>query len=262
MSHPEQLAFFRLCADANRDLTASANVLEIGSYDVNGSVRAMFSTAGQYCGVDLVDGPGVDRIGYGHEVDDLDGSWDIALSAECFEHDPHWRATLANMVRLTRPGGLVVVSCASTGRVEHGTRRTTVIDSPGTQFEGLDYYCNVTAAQVSALPVDEWFSAHQLVYNATSFDLYLVGVRAGTSHADQAQASLPALSSLHGLTRIMTPQQRLVRLPLRILSRVLRRQSAYQRVAIPYWLTVIGTFRSIDRVTAAVRRLTSASHPR
>ena len=63
MSHPEQVGFFKAVIDANRTFLEDASVLEIGSYDVNGTVRKLFAAAGHYVGVDLVEGPGVDVVG-------------------------------------------------------------------------------------------------------------------------------------------------------------------------------------------------------
>jgi SAM-dependent methyltransferase len=257
MSHPEQLAFFRLCADVNAAFVLKSRVIEIGAYDVNGSIRAMFSGAREYCGVDLVKGPGVDKVAYGHEVDDADGAWDIALSAECFEHDPHWRDTLANMVRLVRPGGLIVVSCASRGRVEHGTRRTSVVDSPGTQFEGLDYYRNVLMDELQELPLDRWFDNYLMYYNPTSFDLYLAAVRKGGDPSDlNLRPETPSLRSVTRLRHLMTPQQRLFRLPLRVACLLLRDEGRYQRIAIPYWLALIRVLTILDRGVSRARTLT------
>src|SRR4051812_17121826 len=145
MSHPEQLAFLQAVVDHNAAFVADAKVLEIGSYDVNGSIRQVFEGATEYVGVDLADGPGVDLVSYGHEVNHPDGTYDLTVSSECFEHDPHWRDTFANMARLTRASGLLVFTCASHGRPEHGTRRSDVSDSPGTQAEGMDYYRNLVA---------------------------------------------------------------------------------------------------------------------
>jgi len=127
MSHPEQLGFFRLLANANQSLLMGASVLEIGSYDENGSVRSIFKEARQYVGVDLTPGPGVDIVAFGHEVSFADDSVDIVISAECLEHDPTWAQTFANMTRMTRSGGLVAVTCGGYGRVEHGTSRTLPI---------------------------------------------------------------------------------------------------------------------------------------
>jgi hypothetical protein len=123
MRHPEQVGFFEVVAKANAELVEGARVLEIGSYDVNGGIRHLFRGASDYVGVDLDHGPGVDRVGFGHEVDDPDQSYDVTLSGECFEHDQHWRETFLNMVRLTRPGGLVAFTCAARTHAEPGSGR-------------------------------------------------------------------------------------------------------------------------------------------
>ena len=116
MAHPEQTGFIRLMRDFV--FPSSGSVLEIGSYQVNedGRLRAIFSGC-SYTGVDLVEGPGVDIVASGHEVNLPSDSFDVALSAECFEHNPLWRETFANMYRMTKPGGVVIITCASKGRV-------------------------------------------------------------------------------------------------------------------------------------------------
>ncbi len=179
MSHPEQLGFFAAVAEANQGFLEGGRVLEVGSYDVNGTVRGFFPGATEYVGVDLTDGPGVDVVGYGHELDFPDGHFDAALSAECFEHDPHWRSTFGNMVRMTRQGGLVAFTCASRGRPEHGTTRTGVGGSPGTQAVGLDYYQNLTTDDFSGLPLDDMFISYRFWYMRTHFDLFFAGIRSG-----------------------------------------------------------------------------------
>ncbi len=239
MSHPEQLAYLAAVIAANREQVYGGRVLEVGSYDVNGSVRGLFDVAepSAYVGVDLVEGPGVDRVQYGHEVDDPDGSYDLAVSAECFEHDPQWLATFTNMVRLTRPGGVVAFTCASRGRVEHGTRRTLVSDSPGTQAEGVDYYRNLTARDfTSALDLRSMFTTWSFDSCRTTFDLYFTGVRAG---GGPATGRLPAEDALSAIPRMMGLPARAVRLPLRLLQLAVRDEARYQRVAVPYWLTMI-----------------------
>ncbi|WP_344302266.1 hypothetical protein [Nocardioides bigeumensis] len=224
-------------ARENVALIKDAKVLEIGSYDVNGSVRRTFAAASEHVGVDLVEGPGVDRIGFGHEVVDATGTYDITLSTECFEHDPHWRETFANMVRLTRPGGLVTFTCASRGRPEHGTQRTQPSMSPGTQFVGSDYYQNLTERDFSGFPLDDWFTASRFWYVPTSFDLYFAGVRAGGPDGAVA-ARLPDGSSVAAIGRIMPRGHRLVRWPLRLALRG-ESETAYQNRILGYWKFVL-----------------------
>ena len=235
MSHPEQLGFFEAVAAANSALVRGSAMLEVGSYDVNGTVRGIFGGAESYIGVDLVEGPGVDVIGYGHELDHPDGSFDAAISGECFEHDPHWADTFTNMTRMTRQGGLVAFTCASRGRPEHGTRRTRADDSPGTQAEGLDYYHNLTQEEFERrLPLVDMFDEHRFWYLPTSFDLYFVGVRSGEPPPGRKRAQLPNPADVRQLRKLMPAAHRIVRLPLRPFAMSLR-EERYQSLVRPYW---------------------------
>ena len=180
MSHEQQRAFFELAIRSIPQVAEAQSVLEIGSYDVNGSVRPLFTNATKYVGVDLASGPGVDVVSYGHKVGLPDHSFDVAISGECFEHDPHWAATLENMVRLTRPGGIVLFTCATLGRLEHGTVRTEPLASPGTQNVGVDYYRNLTESDFhECLPMSGMFVSHRFWLNRAAADLYFVGQVAG-----------------------------------------------------------------------------------
>lgn len=234
MSHPEQQAFLEALAVRNQSLVDGGRVLEIGSYDVNGSVRAKFSTAREYVGVDLTPGPSVDHVGFGHEYAEPDGSFDLAVSGSCFEHDPHWQDTLANMVRLTRPGGVVAATFASRGFPEHGTRRTMVGDSPGTQAAGLDYYRNLDDADFTDLPMDEWFSSWRLWYVSTTFEMYLAGIRSG----GEAGASIDLDADVEAIRSLMPLPHRIVRWPLRVVGRAVGYGDRYQKVVLPYWMTM------------------------
>jgi SAM-dependent methyltransferase len=239
MSHPEQHGFFEAVAAANYDLIAGARVIEIGSYDVRGSIRSLFPQARDYVGVDLSAGPGVDIVGFGHEIDHDDASYDIALSAECFEHDPHWQETFTNMVRLTRPGGLVAFSCAGRGRPEHGTSRTDRTLSPGTQSVGLDYYHNLMAEDFeAALPLSTMFSQWRFWWLNTHFDTYFVGVRAGEAPAASPRAQLPDDDAIALLRTLMPFPHRAARVPLRLMSRVIK-EPRYQSAILPYWNTLL-----------------------
>lgn len=235
MSHPEQLGFFKLVSTANAAVLDGGKVIEIGSYDVNGGVRKIFGNTGEYVGVDLTEGPGVDEVGFGHEVAHADGSFDAAISGECFEHDPHWPDTFQNMVRMTRPGGLVAFTCASKARPEHGTRRSDLTESPGTQAEGLDYYRNLTAEVFeSTVPVEKLFDSYRFWYLPSSFDLYFAGVKAGAPPEGAAVAVLPDSDSVERLRTLMSLPHRLVRLPLRLAVRLFD-EYRYQSVILPYW---------------------------
>jgi SAM-dependent methyltransferase len=177
VSHGEQQAFFAEAARGFPDHFTGVRVLEVGSLDVNGSIRRHFTDC-DYTGVDVAGGPGVDLVAQGQDLDFPDGSFDTTVSAECFEHNPYWSETFANMVRMTRPGGLVAFSCASTGRPEHGTARADAGSSPLTVALGWEYYRNLTEEDFrDVFDFDGLFSDHGFSYHAGSHDLYFRGVR-------------------------------------------------------------------------------------
>ncbi|HYJ43570.1 MAG: methyltransferase domain-containing protein [Xanthobacteraceae bacterium] len=172
-------AEIRHCLATVRDVFpeffSGVSVLEIGSADINGSVRSYFQSA-DYVGVDLIPGPGVDVVGQGEDVR-LNREFDVAVSTECLEHNPKYFETFENMVRHVRPGGLVLFTCATTGRPEHGTERSDPGDSPGTMVKGWNYYRNVEPEDLGAFPFDGVFESFRFYVNRISCDLYFVGLK-------------------------------------------------------------------------------------
>ncbi len=177
MAHPEQAEFFSAVREHYPQSFTAAKVLEVGSLDINGSVRELFTRC-DYVGVDLQLGPGVDLPCQGQLVEFPSGHFDTVISAECMEHNPYWRETIANMLRMAKPGGLVLISCATSGRLEHGTTRTNPDASPFTSAANWDYYRNLTAADLeSALNLDGWLSDRASWVNYITSDLYFIGLR-------------------------------------------------------------------------------------
>ena len=172
MAHAEQREFFLNMVASFPDAFTQTSVLEIGSLNINGSVRDFWSEAKEYVGVDIIDGPGVDRVCAGQDLDYVDNWFDVVVSAECFEHNQAWRETFANMVRMS--GRYVFFTCASTGRPEHGTHAARPGDSPATH----DYYRNLTEDDfVDEFDLHDLFADFDFMYNPQSCDLYFWGVK-------------------------------------------------------------------------------------
>jgi SAM-dependent methyltransferase len=193
MSHIEQLLFVKLARDSFPEYFSDSRVLEVGSYDVNGSVRQFFSSPIEYTGIDLVSGPGVDIVVGGNEFRGPTSYYDVGVSCECFEHDPFWIETFANMIRMVRPLGMVLTTCASRGRLEHGTKRTNPDHSPGTQAVGYDYYHNITPRELLF-----WTNAHlhfeafRTFYVSSHKDLFFIGFKRGNPIRPYDKLSLEA----------------------------------------------------------------------
>jgi SAM-dependent methyltransferase len=156
-------------------------VLDCGSLDVNGSNASLFRNV-SYTGVDIGPGRNVDLVSPIHEVKFKDGSFDVVVSTECFEHDKHYAESLRNIVRMLRPGGLFFFTCATTGRAEHGTRRAHPGSSPLTANRPgwRDYYKNLTEADIRAAIDLSEFEPAEFSVNDVDKDLYFWGVKRGS----------------------------------------------------------------------------------
>ena len=163
-----------------------SSVIEFGSAYVNASIRNLFSNPYQYYGLDLSKTKGVDIVYDGINVF-ISNNFDIALSCECFEHNPNYLATFENMVNHTKPGGMILFTCATTGRAEHGTSRTSPEQSPGTQSVGIDYYRNLTKEDFNLDYIEKEFESYLFCQNRSSFDLYFVGIKRGKSKYSKSE---------------------------------------------------------------------------
>jgi len=176
VAHKEQFEFIQRVRDAFPDFFQSKRVLEIGSLDINGTVRGFFSDC-EYLGLDVAEGKGVDLVLEGQDYDAPDRSYDLVISCEAMEHNPHWKETLDNMIRLTRPGGLIIMSCATIGRPEHGTPRSEPSSSPLTVEKGWNYYWNLTPTDIRNKVKLKDLAAWRMACNWDSYDLYFLGIK-------------------------------------------------------------------------------------
>lgn len=120
------------------DLLTRAKILEIGSYNVNGSVREIFckNASGEtipmdnYTGIDVVPGPGVDLVipadgPNARKLPFVAAQFDLVLSTEALEHDAKFWETLAEIGRVMKLGARVLLTArgmrlAGNGFAYHG----------------------------------------------------------------------------------------------------------------------------------------------
>lgn len=146
-------------------------VLEVGSLNINGSVRQFFEKC-DYLGIDLGPGPGVDKVVPIHELNEP-GQFDVVISTEMLEHDKFWERSLKQMYENLKPGGLFILTCAGPERHEHGTTRTTPGDAPFTN----DYYRNISIEDfLSVLPAGN-FKIYKIQYERGQCDLCFYGIK-------------------------------------------------------------------------------------
>lgn len=177
MAHPQQQAFIEKVKQLYPEYFTGATVLEFGSLNLNGGVRQFFTDC-HYTGVDIVDGPDVDVVSRCHNYHfNPQHHPDVVISCEMLEHDEYWDESLKHMATLLKSGGLLLVTCATRGRPEHGTREHSPADSPATN----DYYRNIDQHDVvTALQDFLWnneFDVLHLEVNRQSHDLYLYAIK-------------------------------------------------------------------------------------
>ena len=95
---------------------AGETVVEIGSQNVNGSIRDVAPPNVAYVGVDFVQAKGVDVV-----LEDPyclpfeDDSVDVCLSSSVFEHSELFWLLFLDVIRILKPGGLFYLNAPSNG---------------------------------------------------------------------------------------------------------------------------------------------------
>ncbi|TAN40745.1 MAG: class I SAM-dependent methyltransferase [Nitrospirae bacterium] len=99
-------------------------VIEVGAYDVNGSLRPVIEVRkpAEYVGVDIAGGYGVDVVCPAEDLLERFGreSFDLVVSTEMLEHVRDWRKVISNFKGICRPGGAILITTRSRGFAYHG----------------------------------------------------------------------------------------------------------------------------------------------
>ena len=139
---------------------SSLPALEIGSLDVNGSIREAFT--GIFIGIDRVAGKGVDIVAEAADFD-TDARFGVVISMEALEHTPRPADIIECAARVLKPGGRFIITCAAPPRRPHGC------DGRRPPPEG-EHYRNITPDELRKL-LSGWANV-SILYNRRRGDLY------------------------------------------------------------------------------------------
>lgn len=106
-------AFFNTYLSNAKDLT----FVDIGSQDVNGSLRSVASPNNKFIGVDFLEAKGVDVvITDPYSLPFEDASVDAVVSSSCFEHSEFFWLLFNEALRILKPTGLLYINAPSNGK--------------------------------------------------------------------------------------------------------------------------------------------------
>lgn len=177
MAHKEQKDYCLLVKEIFPTFFSNKKVLDCGSLDINGNNRYLFENC-EYFGIDIGEGNNVDIISLIHEFNEDDESYDTIISTECFEHDMYYKESIKNIIRLLKPGGMFIFTCATTDRPEHGTINTSINDSPLLTGKWSEYYKNLTENDIrSIIIIEEIFENFKFSINEKHKDLFFYGIK-------------------------------------------------------------------------------------
>ncbi len=194
--HKEQITYLNKMKEKFPEAFKNKKVLDIGSFNVNGNEKPWFDDC-DFIGLDLLPGPGVDVACPANEYDAPDGTFDTIISCECWEHNPYYKESIMNAIRMLKSGGYFIWTCATTGRPVHGTKTQDNIDKsnkktaqgnssenwitmPNVEREDWDneYYKNVTEEDIREFcDVDSIFVSYEFEVENNHCDLYFWGIK-------------------------------------------------------------------------------------
>ena len=116
--HPSSQQNFNLFCDVYLEILKPRKILEIGSLDVNGSIRNTCPKYAEFVGVDLEAGQGVDIvIDNPYYLPFPNGTFDCIVASSVFEHSNFFWELFNEIMRVLSPGGLVYINAPSNGKV-------------------------------------------------------------------------------------------------------------------------------------------------
>ncbi len=134
-------AAFQFVASKVEQLGPFDSVIEIGSYDINGSVRPLFQGA-EYIGLDMQEGQGVDWVGDAATYEP-EKPVDCVVCCETLEHAENWKDLVRKAIEWLDDDGVFLITCAGPGRKPH-----SAIDGSH-NVRDFEHYENLSPAEIA-----------------------------------------------------------------------------------------------------------------
>jgi hypothetical protein len=110
--HPTSYNGIKSLVDTYIDKEKHCDIIEVGSYDVNGTYKTIFqgNPNWTYFGIDIIAGRNVDKVVLPYNYDIPDESYDLVLSGQCLEHVEMPWIWITEVFRICKTGGLLMLT--------------------------------------------------------------------------------------------------------------------------------------------------------
>jgi len=163
--HPEAFDFVARVAQR---IGPRRRVLEMGSRDINGSVRPLFACP--YVGIDLEPGSGVDVVADGATYEPT-APIDTLVCCEVLEHTEAAEQLVRHGLSLLPPDGVAIFTCATFPRLPH-----SALD--GGPLRPGEFYRNISEHKLLAWILTSEGGINALELHEDRGDLYCWAVKA------------------------------------------------------------------------------------
>jgi len=114
--HDTALIYGKKFFDTYLKNVENLTIVDIGSEDVNGSLRSIAPSNNTYVGVDFAKAKGVDIvITDPYSLPFNNETVDVVVSSSCFEHSEFFWLVFNEMLRILKPSGLIYMNVPSNG---------------------------------------------------------------------------------------------------------------------------------------------------
>lgn len=188
MAHKEQVDYINRIKNKFPNFFKNKKVLGIGTFNVCGTEDQYFDDC-DYQGLDIGPGEGVDIVCPAQEYDAPNETYDTIISCECWEHNPFYKESIQNAVRMLKSGGFFIFTCATTGRPIHGVKSLeeesrikfpkwkTMPNVVRNDWDN-EYYKNLTEDDIrKCINIDDVFKIYEFEVEENHCDLYFWGIK-------------------------------------------------------------------------------------
>ena len=137
-------------------------VVDVGSYDVNGTLKPFMPPKWKYIGLDIVPGPNVDRV-----IEDLytfpveDESIDLVVSSDCFLYVRNPFKLTESIYKCLKLGGVIII-CAN----NFARKGIMGLPKDRSPYNDVDYDCwRIFKYGMLAILQDSGFKVIKVEYN-------------------------------------------------------------------------------------------------